>query len=770
MMPIAQLLALPAQAAALSWSGGDLALGMLLAAAGGLGLGWWLARRRSGARPRPESPEAKVEELRAQMQLALESTDAGWWQWDRAADQVSWDPRVAAWFRLPPSTNEGLSGWLARVDEATRGALEKALRGAGVGGGPGHGQINLRPAGGGAPLRFSYAARGAAGEASDRIEAVVAEQPAAVELTPVSSALRGVHGGSHEGFCLLELKTPIAVWQPPEKIVQPLVERAVVAYCNEAFAAQTGARTAAALISRRLLDVLADERESLAELAHALVRTQFRVESWPTAAAGSGGKKTGFDNTLYGVLRAGQLQQIWWRRRPLGSGPEEAPGLAKRATQQRDFLLRTMRVLAQAQEKTALLQNLCRVAVEQGDFGCVWVAQNDPGGMPRPVASAGASHGWLKPPAEGVPWWRETVERALQSGEMQIVEKDGRTPRPADLAVALDAGGFTSLVAIPLHVDQTPTAVWVLQRTIVQPALAPDLGLLAEVAGWVSFALTREAHETRRDAAEEQLASLRGDYRDYLFTRTRDLRSALLRFAQTPKVEAAPPPAVFQPSEPGPLESLVELAPDLSVEVGRRLNEEEQRHLHEVQSGAGRLVMLCRNLIDRFQIESGRLQLVRESFDFAGVMNEVAGLLATAAAERGLRLQAVTEKQRLPVIGDRRRLVQVLLNLVDNAVKFTHRGEVSVRARFDGQDLAFEVSDTGAGLTSDELAAIFDELGAETSDRRRLGDPAGLGLHLCWKLVARMGGRMDAESRVGLGSTFRVWLPRRAAVEEDPAG
>lgn len=723
----------------------------------GLTAGRWSRRKREAVAPERRD---EVGEAPARLRLALECAGAGWWQWDRARDEVRSDARVAAWLGRPEGSTETLARWLGSLGPVERRVVEQALREAG--GARRRGAFDLRPPGGGATLRFSYEVQGGPAESCDRIEAVVTElstAPAAPVTVP--AALKGALGGGREGYCLLELHPPVAVWEAPEKLHADLLGRARILYCNDAFAALSGAPAATGLLGRPLAEALAAEAGALGPLVEALVRTQFRLEHWPSPAVGPAGTTEPRENSLHGILQAGQLQQIWWRRRPLGAaGPQ-----SERSSWQLAFLTRVVQAVVSAQERTDLLQALCRAAVEAGEFAGAWVTLTEPGGL-QAVASFGISHGTLQTLAGEAPWWTELAQRCLSSGEMQLFGPE--EPRPA----ALEARQIQALVVLPLHFEGQASAAWFLERNAVQPELLPDLGLLGELTRLVAYGLRQLQHETRHNATEEQLRALRGDYRDYLVQRTRDLRSVLVRFARTPRPERdrqlahSPPPS-------GPLEKLVELAPDLGSELERELNPEEERHLQEVQAEAGQLVGLCRNLLDRVQIEAGHLRLHRESFDFASMVQDVVGLLAPLARQRGLNLQAVTEKPRLPIIGDRRRVQQVLLNLVDNAVKFTFHGEVGVRARFDDAELVFEVSDTGTGLSEAELADVFAAFGKDdvSQRRRRLGDPAGLGLHLCWRLVDRMGGRIAAESRLGQGSVFRVWLPRRAPVEDaDAAG
>jgi signal transduction histidine kinase len=117
------------------------------------------------------------------------------------------------------------------------------------------------------------------------------------------------------------------------------------------------------------------------------------------------------------------------------------------------------------------------------------------------------------------------------------------------------------------------------------------------------------------------------------------------------------------------------------------------------------------------------------------------------------------------VAADLNRLVQVLFNLLGNAVKFTERGSVRTTVRTAGNGIEFRVVDTGIGIAPEALAHIFDEFRqADIGTTRRFGG-SGLGLAIAKRLVEMQGGTISVESTVGKGSTFRVWLP---AAQPDP--
>ena len=195
----------------------------------------------------------------------------------------------------------------------------------------------------------------------------------------------------------------------------------------------------------------------------------------------------------------------------------------------------------------------------------------------------------------------------------------------------------------------------------------------------------------------------------------------------------------------------------------------EQHAYAETARRCGELLLATVNeMLDLSRIEAGHLAIEEEAFDLAAPVAEVLDLLAPAVAEKGIRLSASIDPL-LParVIGDARRLRQVLLNLADNAVKFTAVGGVGIRverAEAPGQ-VRFVVADTGIGMPPEVQARLFGrfaQAGPETA--RRYGG-SGLGLMICKRLVGLMNGRIVLASSPGKGSTFSFEIPLRPIAE-----
>ena len=198
---------------------------------------------------------------------------------------------------------------------------------------------------------------------------------------------------------------------------------------------------------------------------------------------------------------------------------------------------------------------------------------------------------------------------------------------------------------------------------------------------------------------------------------------------------------------------------------------EEQKHYVQLYSRAGEnLLELIDDILDFSKVEAGRLHLERVTFDPVEVTARTVEMLAIRAQEKGLELVLRTDLEApVATLGDPRRLRQILINLIGNAVKFTERGEVVVGVKAlgykqlplaaeKGIELEFSVSDTGIGIPINKLSSVFNSFEqADSSTTRRYGG-TGLGLAISKRLVEMMGGEIEIESEAGHGSTFRFSL------------
>ncbi|MBF0368940.1 MAG: response regulator [Magnetococcales bacterium] len=197
------------------------------------------------------------------------------------------------------------------------------------------------------------------------------------------------------------------------------------------------------------------------------------------------------------------------------------------------------------------------------------------------------------------------------------------------------------------------------------------------------------------------------------------------------------------------------------------LDSEQKGYLSKQQQAGASLLELINNILDLSKIEAGQLDLKSIPFDPRQLATEVVGMLTPKAAHKGIEL-TLEMASEIPthIAGDSSRLRQVLINLVENAIKFTDTGQVSIQITLleaPTPRLLFQVRDSGIGIALEHQEAIFDKFTqADAGVTRRFGG-TGLGLAICRQLVALMGGHIQVSSTPGKGSLFRFTLPLNPA-------
>ena len=207
------------------------------------------------------------------------------------------------------------------------------------------------------------------------------------------------------------------------------------------------------------------------------------------------------------------------------------------------------------------------------------------------------------------------------------------------------------------------------------------------------------------------------------------------------------------------LRMYTELQRDGQVDEATR-REFLERSIDQIQ----RLEWLSTNLLDLSRIDAGIYPLDMRTGDLRDPIQAVVQALSEAAVERGVALESMVPTEPVEMRFDRERIVQLMTNLIGNAIKFTPRdGAVSVRLEERADDVLIEVRDTGAGIPADELPHIFERFyrGTNTGEARASG--SGLGLAIVRSIVEMHDGQIELASEVGKGTQVRIVLPRRAA-------
>jgi protein-histidine pros-kinase len=213
-----------------------------------------------------------------------------------------------------------------------------------------------------------------------------------------------------------------------------------------------------------------------------------------------------------------------------------------------------------------------------------------------------------------------------------------------------------------------------------------------------------------------------------------------------------------------PLNAIIGFTGTLLMKLPGPLNDEQERQLGIVQWSARHLLSLINDVLDLAKIESGKRELLWEVVPIAEVVKDVAASHASLAVDNNLHFTTSISQDCQTVVTDRRALRQILLNLTNNAIKYTHEGSVQIDVRattwHDRPAIALSVSDTGVGIKPEDQEHLFEAFEQLDPSRARRFEGTGLGLHLCRNLTVLLGGDLSVVSEYGTGSTFTLTLPR----------
>ena len=273
---------------------------------------------------------------------------------------------------------------------------------------------------------------------------------------------------------------------------------------------------------------------------------------------------------------------------------------------------------------------------------------------------------------------------------------------------------------------------------------------------------------TERLAAELALREAKVDLEQKVEARTAELQAALVQAEAADRVKSAFL-ATMSHELRTPLNSILGFTGILLQGLAGPLAPEQAKQLGMVRGSARHLLDLINDVLDISKIEAGQLEIRAEPVDLRAAVERAVAALRPTAEQKGLALTA-TLPDPLPVlVSDRRRIDQILLNLVNNAVKFTERGSVAVAVEAGpavtlrgGPAVRILVRDTGVGIRPADLATLFQPFRQLDVGLARAHEGTGLGLAICRRLAELLGGEIRAESTFGVGSTFLVTLPLRS--------
>jgi len=325
--------------------------------------------------------------------------------------------------------------------------------------------------------------------------------------------------------------------------------------------------------------------------------------------------------------------------------------------------------------------------------------------------------------------------RALMAREAVQVP-DIRDEPPDSVRDVLERAGFSAVLIVPLfREDRTIGALVVRRRT---PGRFPKevVDLLQTFATQSTLAIQNARLFQEIEDKSHQLEVANRHKSEFLANMSHELRT--------------------------PLNAIIGFSEVLLERMFGDLNPKQDEYLQDVLSSGRHLLSLINDILDLSKIEAGRMELEMATFDVRLALDNALTLVRERAVRHGLTLGVRVDERLGDVVGDERKIKQVVLNLLSNAVKFTPEGgRVEVRAGVADGMVEISVSDTGIGIAPGDQGAIFEEFRQVGSDYARKREGTGLGLTLARKFVELHGGRLWVKSEPGRGSTFTFTLPVR---------
>jgi signal transduction histidine kinase len=330
---------------------------------------------------------------------------------------------------------------------------------------------------------------------------------------------------------------------------------------------------------------------------------------------------------------------------------------------------------------------------------------------------------------------RSTITGRALLGKSIVHVQDIVSDSEYTWADALRVGQFRTILGVPMLREDEPVGVLTLTRSVVRPFTDKQIELVQTFADQAAIAIENVRLFEEIQDKSRQVAEASKHKSQFLANMSHELRT--------------------------PLNAILGYTELIIDGIYGEAPEKMRTVMERVQSNGKHLLGLINDVLDLSKIEAGQLVLSIQDYSIKDVVHGVYSAVEPLANGKKLAFKIDVPPNLPPARGDDRRLTQVLLNLVGNAIKFTDTGEVAVKAAASNGAYTISVRDTGPGIAEADQVKIFDEFQQADSTQTKAKGGTGLGLAIAKRIIEMHGGKLWVESSLGAGSTFSFTVPLR---------